>query len=387
MKSIFYKSLALVAFLGAAASCTNDLEYTDVTPTPVTSFYEPANEKAVKLVPSNSASLFFEWEAAHVVSGAVPQYELAFYKADDTKTPIYKVVSDNNGAKPMATVTHKSLAKIMAAAGVGMGETGTIKWGVISYAGANSTPSTTLYDLTVTRFIGFNEIPDALYLVGAGTETGDDVSAARAFSKPDADYFEIFSKLTAGQKIYFSGDKEGLSTFCLNGNRINEGEEGTGVEATGVYRISLDFSTAKATLSKIDHVYMRFTDFDGFSAISGDGHLAFEFDYQGNGVYSKEATIKTKDTGWSWDPYESRYNIYMKYADGNNTSWAPTNTGIDAKPNMPLDITSSYWTMQEFPNTVGYKWKLSSSCYNVPCLISVYFNSEYGAYTHFTKAL
>ena len=43
MKSIFYKSLALVAFLGAAASCTNDLEYTDVTPTPVTSFYEPAN--------------------------------------------------------------------------------------------------------------------------------------------------------------------------------------------------------------------------------------------------------------------------------------------------------------------------------------------------------
>lgn len=385
MKSIFYKSLALVTVLGAAASCTNDIEYTDLTPSPVTAFYEPVDGKVVKLVPSNSATLFFEWEAAHAIDGTAPQYELAFYKADDTTKPIYKITSDNTGAKPMATVSHKTLTKVMAAAGVGMGETGTIKWGVMSYSGVNGTKSTVNHELTVTRFIGFDEIPPQLYLAGEGCETGDDLSQALAMMKPNEDTFEMFTKLTAGQKIYFSADQDGLSTYSLRGTSIIEGEDGgTTATETGVYRISLDFSTASATLRKINGVYMRFTDHDfGATPAGGDSHCVFAFDYAGKGVYTKDATIVTKDTGWSWDPYESRYNILMVYADG-QSSWAPTNTGLDSKPNTPLDINSDYFSMQEFAGTVGYKWKLSSSCYNLPITVTVYFNNDYGTYKHFT---
>jgi len=363
------------------------MEYTDVTPSPVTAFYEPVDGKTVKLVSSASASIFFEWEAAHAADGSVPQYELAFYKADDTNTPIYKVTSDNNGAKPTATVSHKTLTKVMAAAGVKMGGTGTVKWGVISYSGANMNNSTVTNNLTMTRFIGFDEIPDQLYLAGAGSETGEDLAAANQFVKPDQETFEIFTRLKAGQKIYFSADREGTSTYSISENRIAEGEDGgTSAAEDGVYHITLDFSTASVTMRKINGVFMRFTDHNFGSKPSpyGDENCVFEFDYVGNGLYTKDATIVTKDTGWSWDPYESRYNIFMVYEDGEST-WAPTNTGLDAKPNMPLDINSDYFSMQEFSGKVGYKWKLSSSCYNVPITVTVHFNNEYGKYKHFTK--
>lgn len=366
------------------------MEYTDVTPNPVTAFYEPENGKSVKLVASNTASLFFEWEASHAADGAVPQYELAFYKADDTTTPIYKVTSDNLGAKPMASVPHKTLTKIMAAAGVGMGDTGTIKWGVISYSGANSTKSTVLNDLTVTRFIGFDVTPPQLFLTGAATENGTNLGKALAFTKVDDDIFEIFTKIKGGQELHFVSelDDPDNTSYSLKGTSFVDGTDGgTNIANDGIYRITLDFATASATVRKINGVFMRFTDFNFGSKPSAiaDENCCFEFDYAGNGVYSKDVTIVTKDTGWSWDPYESRYNIYMVYEDGTST-WAPTNTGLDSKPNMPLDINSDYFSMQEFSGKVGYKWKLSSSCYNVPITVTAHFNGEYGIYKHFTTA-
>lgn len=389
MKSIAYKSLALATVLVAAASCSDNLEYVDVTPSPVTAFYEPADGKSVKLVPSASASIFFEWEAAHVADGSVPQYELAFYKADDTTTPIYKVTSDNTGAKPTATVSHKTLTKIMAAAGVQMGQEGTVKWGVISYSGANKTQSTLLHNLTMTRFIGFDEVPAQLFLTGAASENGENLADASAFMKPDAETFEIFTRLKGGEPFYFVADIEDAenTSYSISGDNFIEGKDGgKTVAADGIYRISLDFATASAKIRKIEGVFMRFTDFSFGSAPSAiaDNNCAFEYEYQGNGVYRKEATIVTMDTGWSWDPYESRYNIYMVYEDG-EACWAPTDTGLDVKPNMPLDINSDYWSMQEFSQKVGYKWKLSSSCYNIPIIATVYFNGEYGTFKHFTQ--
>lgn len=384
MKSIVYKSIALATVLVAAASCTDNMEYTDVTPNPVTAFYEPADGKSVKLVPSNTATLLFEWEAAHAADGSVPQYEVAFYKADDTKTPIYKVTADNTGAKPMATISHKILTKVMAAAGVKMGDEGTIKWGVLSYSGANAVASTVLHNITITRFIGFDEVPNSLYLTGAGSETGEDVASALAFMKSDSETFEIFTKLKGGQNIYFVADKEDAAntSYSLKGTSFVDGTDGgTNVASDGVYRIKLDFSTASASISKIEHLYLRFTDFSDFSVVA-DKNVAFEYDYIGKGVFQKEATVVTKDTGWSWDPFESRYNLLMVYEGGSESTWAPTNTGLDGKPGT-LDINSDYFNMQEFSGKVGYKWKLADAWYNVPCVYSVYFNSDYGTFKHF----
>ena len=384
MKSIIFKSLALATVLVATASCSDNMEYTDVTPNPVTAFYEPANQKDIKLVASNSASLLFEWEPAHAADGSVPQYEVAFYKADDTETPIYKVTADNAGVKPMATISHKDLTKVMVAAGVPMGETGTIKWGVLSYAGANPRKSTILYDLTLTRFIGFDEVPNELFLVGEGSETGADLAQARAFLKPTSETFEMFTKLKAGQKIYFASDRDATNTYSIKDGRLVEGADGSAAPADGVYRISIDFSTASVQLKKVEHLYFRFTDFSDFTAVASDGNICFEYDYVGGGVYRKEATVVSKDTGWSWDPFESRYNLLMVYEGDEEATWAPTNTGLDSKPNS-IDINSNYFNMQEFSGKVGYKWKLADVWYNVPCIYSAYFNGDYGTYTHFQE--
>lgn len=380
MKSILIKSLALFSILALSASCNDDLEYTDTNATPVNQFYEPVNGKAVKLLPSNSASLLFEWEAAHAGNGAVPQYEVVFTTADgDLDNPIYRVTSDNVGLKPQATISHKTLSIIMAAAGVEGGETGTIKWGVVSYAGANGTKSTLMNDLTITRFEGFAEIPTSLYLAGAGTETGDNLPEAIAFTPLDTETYEAFTKLTAGQKIYFTADKDGLETYSLRGTKIVEGSEGnTGVDETGIYRVTLDFATASATLKKIDHLYFIISD--------KYPEPAFEYDYIGNGVYQQEYTFETYDTGWSWDPFESRYKLLMEYADGSSIMWGPVNAGEDGKP-AALDITSSYFQMAEYGiSQWDQKWKLADAWYKVPCTYNVYFNNQYGGYTHFMVA-
>ena len=385
MKSIVFKSLALATVLASAAACTNDMEYTDTTATPVQSFYEPADGKVVKLIPSATASLFFEWEAAHAGDGAMPQYELAFYAKDNTTTPIYTVTSDANGAKPMASVSHKTLAKVMALAGVGMGDTDDIKWGVISYAGVNGTNSTKLYNLTVTRFIGFDEVPDELYLAGAASETGDDYSKARAFSK-DGELFEMFSELKAGQKIIFSADKEGLKLYRpkTGTSFVDDNASEYTVEENGTYRINIDFSTASVSFRKIDGVYMRFTEFSFNIPGMPNGNYAAKFNYKNNGLFEWEGTIVTKDTGWSWDPFESRHNFVMEYADGSKCTWGPLNAGNDGKPGN-VDITSGDFTMVEYAGTVNNKWKLPDVWYNKPLVYTLYFNNDNGAFKHFAK--
>lgn len=381
MKSVIFKSCALLSIMTFAASCNDDLEYVDTTATPVNKIYEPVDGKSVKLVPSNSASLLFEWAPSHAGNGAQPQYEVVFTTADgDLDNPLYRVTADNVGSKPQATISHKVLSKILASAGVEGGETGTVKWGVVAYAGANGTKSATLNTLTVTRFEGFAEIPTSLYLAGEGTETGSDLSNAVALNALDAESYEVFTKLTAGQKIYFTADKDGMETYSLRGTKIVEGEDGgTDVAETGVYRVTLDFATASATLKKIDHLYYIISD--------KYPEPAFEFDYVGNGVFEKDSYIfETYDTGWPWDPFESRYKMLMEYADGSKVMWGPVNTNEDGKPGS-LDINSGYFQMKEYPlSQWDQKWKLANDWYKVPCVYNVYFNNQYGGYTHFVTA-
>lgn len=381
MKSIISYSAIALFLLAGATSCSNDMEYVDVNATPVSLFYEPANGKAINLVASNTASLLFEWASAYAENGAVPQYEVVFYSPNDTENPLYRVVSDNTGTKPQATISHKTLASVCAAAGIAGGETGNLKWGVLSYAGVNGTKSTQLYDLTLTRYEGFAEIPTSLYFGGAGTETGgDDLSNAMALNAISADSYEAFAQLNAGQPIYFSADRDGATLYSLNGNKIVEGKDGSyTAPETGVYRITLDFSTASATLKQIESVTLYHTDRGN---MGGDD---FELPYVGGGVFQTVHSWKPYLTGWSWDPFESRYNFQMQYTDGSGCTWGPVNSGEDGKPGS-MDNTSSYFQMTEYDAFVENKWKLfgdseTGGFLDTPATYSVYFNTT--PYTHF----
>ena len=127
MKTIF-STIALFSAVLFATSCTEDMEYKDSKVSSVNQLYEPTDGKEVVLQSSAKAE----------DSGA-PLYEVVFDKeGGDFSKPIYKVLSDNGGSLSYATISHKTLNKVGAAAGLNSGETGTLVWTVMASRGLNS---------------------------------------------------------------------------------------------------------------------------------------------------------------------------------------------------------------------------------------------------------
>ena len=129
--------ISLLSLIVLVSSCgTDDMNYKEANVTPVKALYEPTDNRAVKLLSSASAALYFEWEAVKVEDSGAALYEVLFaLPGGDFSTPIYTTVSDNNGYSNAATITHKTLNKIAIKAGIQPGETGSIIWTVASSRG------------------------------------------------------------------------------------------------------------------------------------------------------------------------------------------------------------------------------------------------------------
>ncbi len=184
--------------------------------------YEPTDGKEVVLQSSASASPFLEWESAKAEDSGAPLYEVVFDKeGGDFSKPIYKVLSDNGGSLSYATISHKTLNKVGAAAGLNSGGTGLLLFStVMASRGLNSVMAKESKKLTITRLVGFEEIPAQLYLTGSATEGRMDASKAVACASAEKDKFEVFTKLEGG-KTYKLVDRaaEGAKVFYINGNK------------------------------------------------------------------------------------------------------------------------------------------------------------------------
>jgi|GEM_PF-320822 len=373
MKSIISKALFACASIFLVSSCTEDMEFKDVNVTPVKALYEPADEKAVELQASATAALFFEWESSKAEDSGAPLYEVVFDKADgDFSNPIYKVLSDENGGRNYATISHKVLNNIGAKAGLNGGETGTIKWSVIASRGINVTPVQVSRKLTVTRLLGFAEIPAQVFLTGEATEGGNDPDKAMACSSPEADVFEIFARLKGGKPYRLVSSKSAdAQAFHVSGNSILEGDGESTVEEDGVYRMTFDFSIASVKIQKIDKV-------EFFFCPSNKG--LFELPYVGNGVFSATGAIEFHQESWGRD---ERYKFLMTYADGSQVMWG-AESSIDSKPNG-AGQDDSYWYAYEWPLTQwDQKWKLENDYDHFnPFTISLIFNVAH--YRHYVE--
>lgn len=349
MKKIFNSiSLLATTLLATITSCTENMEYKDVNVVPVGQIYEPTDNKAVELVASATASLFFEWEASKAEDSGSPLYEVVFDKeGGDFSTPLYKVLSDNNGAHNYATISHKTLNKIGAAAGLNGGETGTVIWTVVASRGLNSVMSSVSQRLTITRLLGFAEIPTQLYLTGTATEGGVDATKAVPCSSPEQGSFEIFTRLEGG-KTYKLADKNGNDAkwFHIDGTKILEGDGETPVDHTGIYRIRMDFSVAAATISEISSLGLFFCPSNA---------VIWDLPYEGNGVFANQGTIEFKQEGWGRD---ERYKFLMKYADGSQQFWG-TKNGTDSAPGE-ISMDDPYFYITETgDNQWDDKWKFN----------------------------
>lgn len=353
-------ALIACASIIALNSCTSDMEFKDTNVTPVKALFEPNDKKEVPLQASATAAVFFEWESAKAEDGGAPLYEVVFDKAGgDFSNPIYKVLSDGNGSRNYATISHKDLNKVGQMAGLESGETGDIQWSVVASRGIITTPVSIKRSLTITRLLGFAEVPSQLFISGEGV----DESTAITCISPELDVFEAVVKLKGGKPFKLSSEqsKAGL-TFYLDGNRIKEGDgEGT-VAEDGVYRLNLDFSIASAKVQKIEKVEFFF---------SADNEVKFELLYVGNGVYSGVGSVDFHQESWGRD---ERYKLLMTYGDGSKTMWGADN-GIDSTPNG-AGADDAYWNAGEYGiSQWDNKWKLDHKYdHNVPFRATLYLN-------------
>ncbi|MFC4675948.1 SusE domain-containing protein [Dysgonomonas termitidis] len=376
MKTILNKILILILFvIGFTACKSDDMNFSDAKVTAVNTLYEPSDDKAINLTPTGS--LYFSWEPAAVEDGGSPLYEVLFDKVDGNfSNPIYVATSDQNGYSNGASVTHKILSKVAGYAGAEPGETATVKWTVRSSRGINQAVSPASRELTLTRFVGFAELPDQVFITGSGSEAGDDIANAMQMTRTAQGEYEIYIKLIPGGTYKFVDAKAGTPReFYIENNMIKEGAESTSNTLNGVFRISLDFNTASpASPIEITNVGFWFCPSN-----KSEWNLA----YAGEGIWKGSGPVNFKQESWGRD---QRYKFRVTTKDSSGTTimedWGPKNMNEDGTPSgaasyyeIKTYITSSLNDPQWNP-----KWKFASEFDGANVNLTVKMSGE--QYTH-----
>jgi hypothetical protein len=374
MKTNILKTLIACLIVSFATSCTQDMKYKDVQVSEVSQVYAPADNLAIELLPSATASVYFEWNASLTEDQSAPLYEVVFDKEDgDFSKPFYRILSDGNGMQPNATILHKDLDRVAALAGVPSGETGTFKWTVCASKGLTQKMSTQKRTITITRLLAFENIPAEIYLYGEGHEAGNDVTKAIPFVSPSKDVFETYTHLEAGKTIKFSDSKvEGARNFYVEGSRIKEGDNGFTVEQTGEYYITVDFSISTIIFKRVTHMALFF---------SPTNSEIITMNYTNNGTWEGQGKVEFKEEGWGRD---ERYKINMTLVDaeGNEkkVQWGPTNSSLDSRPGD--DQAQEYFDMKLYePTQWDNKWKFHGRFDGQQTKVTVLLNADQ-AYTH-----
>ena len=231
-------------------------------------------------------------------------------------------------------------------------------------------------------YVGAND-----YYNTAMSNFGD---AANLDSDAIGDYdYEIFTRLTEGEKIYFS-NTDGSKYFApvAEGNatiKIVAPEKASyTAKSNGVWRIRANFATGKCCIRRIDQVRVE---------LQYHNSVYYALNYVGNGVWRKEDQV----IEWgveSWDAHLSRYILKMWFnKDQNGDSidiWqvygSTTNKG-NARPEQ--DDDGSYWNLQPYS---GQNWDqifvygswMTDNDHNgrYTATVSAYMNDTYSHYTH-----
>lgn len=376
MKTSYIKIVLFVCAVLSFVGCKNDDTLKNLNVTAVQTLYEPVSNKSVVLQAAANATVYFEWEPARSEDGGLTLYQVAFDTlGGDFSKPAYVVSADNNGANTHATLTHKQINKIAALAGIKPAETGKLSWTVISSKGVNPKLGTMSNTLEVTRLAGFADIPNTVYVTGEGSEGGADLSKANIMKSIKEGEFEIYTKLTAGKIYHFTDAKVGTPReFFINDKGILVEKTDldnitSTVATTGVYRISLDFSTGGSTITQIIKCEFFFCPTNSFP---------FELDYVANGVWTaKSKPITFKQEGWGRD---ERYKFKMTTDKGDEWWGAPASldsrpTGVDTYYYLSFIVNNDQWN-----NKFKFAGEMDMALVDMSVIMSAT-----GPYTHSVK--
>ncbi|MFD1771462.1 SusE domain-containing protein [Sphingobacterium suaedae] len=352
------------------------MNYTDVEITAVNNLFEPLDNKAVKLVSSSTASLFFEWETALVQDGGAPLYEVVFDKVGgDFSKPLYKLTSNNRGFANNAYITHKVLNTVAALAGINPGESGDVQWTVISSRGVNRVQSTTVRKLNITSLEGFAEIPNTVYVSGEGSEGGASLANALPFKQTAPGEFEIYTKLEAGKKYVFVDRRDGNARMFYTDDevKLKEATEDPSMqtERTGIYRIEMDFNVATVKFTEVKTLGLWF---------SPENKVLFDLPYQGKGIWSGTGVVNFRQESWGKD---ERYKFQLQTISDGKTAVEQlgAKNPTDSRPNASSD--PSYYHIKLLPAVTQWddKWKFADAVDGKSTTIQVILQGD-KEYTH-----
>jgi hypothetical protein len=291
----------------------------------------------------------------------------------DFSKPIYKVVSDGSGVQTQATISQKTLNTIANAAGIAALASGTIKWAVITSKVTTNKVSAVNHTLQLTRPAGFATVPNAVYLTGSATEQGTDASKAIAFKKISDGVFELYTSLQAGTYSLIDNTTGSATTYSVNGANILLNGVTTVSGSKTIYRISLDFNNAAATLTQIVSVNM-------YLAI--DDKIWFTLPYIGNSQWELDsAEIDIPQESWG-DESRYKYHFIVKDPAGSpGDEWYGSANQDNPDPTTSTQL--SYFYM--YPVN-GSQW---DNCFKIvptysgkKCNINVNFSPAITQYTN-----
>lgn len=372
MKKIFLYSLVAALIALAYTSCKKDEKTLNTSVTAVTVINAPSNDTAINIAPTTGASVVFKWTAAS--STDLVLYEVVFDKASgDFSKPIYTVVSDGSGVQAQATISQKTLNTIANSAGIAALSSGTLKWAVVTSKVTNNKVSSVTRTLQVTRPAGFATLPNALYLTGSATEKGTDVTKAIPFKKISDGVFELYTSLQSGTYTLIDNTSGTPTEYSINGPAIVANGSTTVSGDKLVYRISLDFNNAAATLTQIVSVNM-------YLAI--DNKTWFTLPYIGNSQWEIDgAAVVIPQESWG-DESRYKYHFVTKDAAGNQgDEWFGSANQDNGDPSTSTPL--SYFYMYPAPsNEWDNCFKMVPSYSGKNCNINVNFSSTITQYTN-----
>lgn len=355
-------------------SCKRDDYSLNTNLQPVPKLTAPLDNKYIKLQPTTSATVSFEWDQARAEDGSLVVYEVAFDKSDgDFSSPVAKYSSDGGGVQNRLTLSHKDLNSIAGKAGIASLATGKLKWTVLASKGYNIQKAAESKTIEVERPNGFAEIPTDVYLTGEATEAGTDLSKALKLKSTAPGVYEIYTSLKNG-KYHFTNRNTGTpSTYSVMGTAVKEGGESEQTTGTKVYRLRLDFNNAAATITEITSIGLWFAPLNKF---------LFEISYAGNSTWSiKSQLITFKQESWGRDE-RYKFRIAVKDSDGNaGDEWIGSSNADNSRPTSATPL--SYWELKPIGNNDqwNYCYKFATEADTKNCDINVYFTADKN-YTH-----
>lgn len=372
MQRIVPNVLLIGALLFVVWGCDGN-EPLSTNVSPVESLYEPQDGYSVTLQANGSET--FEWAPANAADGGMVLYEVVFDSAGgDFSDPLYRVSSNNNGVANSATISHETLNKAAAQAGLESEETGQMAWSVVSSKGVNEVVSSEQRTIQMTRLPGFANPPNNLYITGEGSEAGTNIEDAMPLKALAAGEFLIYTELSGGSFKFVNSRTGSPREFTISEGSIAEDGSGSTVDQTGVYRVHLNFNTGAASLAQVQALE--------FYSAPHDEYL-FELPYQGNGVFrAEEQSYSFYEWDWGLD---SRYKFRLTLNEGGSETYRWLGND-QADVSRPDDSTpDSYWYVYTIPESAGqyeYIYKFPEEYDESVLDVTVYLQADRDEYTH-----